>query len=365
MGLDLAIAASARDWPDRLHRHVLDHGGARVVGRLMGPSQCVDTLFDVIFVDDVCSFLTPRLVTLLRQRERAVVGVFDPADSPDAKRRLLECGISDVIESNATAQEFLNKASGSIFTSKPLLTAPSPRLSAGRAVGVVGVTDGVGSTELAAALAASVSRRTNAVLVDLDPAWPSVAQRLDLSPYPNLRTLIDVTFHQGVVDQAIQWVGGLGVIAGSVSDPSPTPIPGHEAAMALDVLSESTGVIVGDLGAEERVNSTLLGSFESVILVAAADPVGLARLVRAYKRLSTMVDQTRLLVAVNLVPDRRFYRSEIRSEVSLLLGGGPFTLLPRDQSVTDSAWNGGLPRRGPFVREVDRIADLVADAVVA
>ena len=62
---DIALAASARDWPDRLHRFLLDHGGGRVVDRIMTPDQATGSSFDVLLIDDVCSFLTPRLVSVL------------------------------------------------------------------------------------------------------------------------------------------------------------------------------------------------------------------------------------------------------------------------------------------------------------
>jgi hypothetical protein len=70
----------------------------------MGPEQAMADQFDVLLIDDVCSFLTPRLVRGLRDRGREVVGVYSPADAPDAKRHLLESGITDVIESNAGAR---------------------------------------------------------------------------------------------------------------------------------------------------------------------------------------------------------------------------------------------------------------------
>jgi len=236
MSLDIAIAASAREWPDRLHRHVLDYGGARVVGRLMGATQCVDTDFDLIFIDDVCSFLTPRLVTLLRQKGRAVVGVYDPADSPDAKRRLLECGISDVIESDASPEEFMGKAEVASTDLRPTRSPHEPRPRSGRAFAVIGTHDGVGCTEVAVCLAACAARSATTGLVDLDPVWPSVLQRLDLAPHPNLRTLIDVTLHGGDLDQALQRVGPLSVSGGS-SGQGARSIPVHEMSMAIEALT--------------------------------------------------------------------------------------------------------------------------------
>jgi MinD-like ATPase involved in chromosome partitioning or flagellar assembly len=364
MSLDIAIAASARDWPDRLHRYVLDHGGARIVGRLLGPAQCVDSAFDVILIDDVCSFLTPRLVTLLRQEDKAVVGVFDAADSPDAKRRLLECGISDVIESDASAHEFLARAGGSVVSSRPLLSRQVDRAPTGRSIGVVGVSDGVGTTEVSIALAATASKMANTVLLDLDPAWPSVAQRLDISPYPNLRSLIDVTLHHGEVDQAIQDVLSLRVVAGAVSDPSPSPIPGHEVAMALHAIAERYPLVVADLGAEERVNRHLLRSFDAVVLVSGPDPVGLARLFKSRDRIVADTDEDQILVVVNKVPGRRFYKSEIRAEVGPVLRGGSLLLLPFDEGIVDASWGGTLVNRGRFAKEFKRVARLVTGVVL-
>src|SRR5690554_6367891 len=94
---ELELAASARAWPDRLHRHLLDHGGARIAGRILTATQSLDTAYDGLLVNDVCSFLSPGLVDRLRRDGWQVLRVFDSGDGPDAKRRLLECGIADVI----------------------------------------------------------------------------------------------------------------------------------------------------------------------------------------------------------------------------------------------------------------------------
>ena len=78
-----------------------------MVGRVMSPDQALESSYHVVLIDDVCSFLTPGLVERVRRTGAETVGVYNPADGPDAKRRLLECGISDVVEDNATPAEFL------------------------------------------------------------------------------------------------------------------------------------------------------------------------------------------------------------------------------------------------------------------
>ncbi|MEX0864640.1 MAG: hypothetical protein WD269_07175 [Acidimicrobiia bacterium] len=363
MSVELAMAASARDWPDRLHRHVLDHGGARVAGRLMGATQCVDTEFDVLLIDDVCSFLSPRLVGLLRGQGKAVVGVCDPGDGLDAKRRLLECGISDVIDSAAGADDLLVKA---LSAAADHLDSPANAESSdpgGRAIGVLGVTDGVGATEVAVAVATSLAQRAPVTLVDLDPAWPSVAQRLDLPPHPNLRSLVDVALHGGDIESAIHSRGPLRVIGGSAWQRSANPIPHHEITMVLETLAELPGILVADLGAEERAQGVVIKGFESLILVAAGDPIGLARLFKIRERFDGLVDRGQVLVAINKTPRRRFYRSEIAFEVRSTIGGLPSVLLPFDEGIAASVWEGKPASKGGFAHEVSRITALVLGTV--
>jgi MinD-like ATPase involved in chromosome partitioning or flagellar assembly len=325
----------------------------------MGATQCVDTEFDVLFIDDVCSFLTPRLVTLLRQQGRVVVGVFDAADRLDAKRRLLECGINDVIESEASPVEYLKVATAAAAYQAEVPVLPAVDARSGRTIGVLGVTDGVGATEIAIGVALRSSRVTPTALVDLDPLWPSIAQRLDLPPHPNVRSLIDAVLHGGSIDSAMQAHGSLQVSAGSAWQRSANPVPHHEVTMALDALSESWNVVVADLGGEDRSQGVVVRGFDVVILVTSGDPVGLTRLVKVRERFENLIHPDQVLVVVNKSPRRRFQRAEIRAEVAWAMGGVPFALVPFDEGVTTAAWDGRPAPSGPYAREVERIADLL------
>jgi MinD-like ATPase involved in chromosome partitioning or flagellar assembly len=326
----------------------------------MSATQCLDSDFDAILIDDVCSFLSPRLVAMLRDQGKTVIGVYEATDAPDAKRRLLECGIADVIDSNAAAEEFLDSASTAV--GDPTEGRRADRAQPGRvarSVGVMGVTDGSGATELAVTLAATAARSSGTVLVDLDPAWPSVAQRLDIPPHPNLRTLVDVSLHDGEVDSALHRLGPLGVATGSPWQRGINPIPHYEVTMALEVLTERYEVLVADLGAEERVPDIIVGGFDVVLLVASGDPVGLARLQKVRDRVVHILDRTEVVVVVNKVPVRRFYRAELKAEADSLMPGFPVVLLPHDPNLAGEAWEGRVAHRGPFAKEVDRIAGLV------
>lgn len=360
--LDIAIAASARSWPDRLHRHVLDHGGARVRGRVLDATQAQEVQFDVLLIDDVCSFLSPRLVALLRRDGRHVIGVYDRDDGSDAKRRLLECGIADVIESDATADEFLAQATALGATAAPV----HPRTTDPRhatTIGVVGLTTGVGATEVAVGLAWHLSRRVDTLLVDLDPRWPSVAQRLDLQPHPNLATLVDAVVHGDPFQGAGTAIGELRVVPGAAAQPGWQGPPRHEVDMAVEALLSTCRVLVADLGSAERLSEGALEGLDTLVLVIAGDPVGVTRLVREAPRWVAQGESGSMVVVANRTPSRRFHRGEVGGELEAAIGDVPVITIPYDGAVSAGAWEGSPIAKGAFGRAMARMAGLVAGVV--
>lgn len=359
--VELALAASARDWPDRLHRHVLDHGGARIAGRVLTATQALEGTYDILLIDDVCSFLSPGLVTRLRCSGKQVLGVFDRDDGPDAKRRLLECGVGDVIEADATGDEFLAQSTAMAQASVSAAITPS---RPGRTIGVIGVSAGVGATEVAVGLAWSLSRAVEAVLVDLDPVAPSVAQRLDVPLHPNLLTLIDTVVNGYSHEQVEIALDRLRVVPG-LAQPGQQTLPPHEIEMALETLASRNRVVVADLGEASSWGDGPLGWFNSLVLVATGDPVGVTRLVRQAQRWSSLAESVSLVVVVNRCPRRRFHRGELTDEIEGALGHLPLTVVPHDDRVMVGSWDGVPVTRGRFAAAVGRMAGLVASAVTA
>ena len=100
--IEIALAVSTREWTEHLHRFVVDRGGARVRLYVMRPEDAFSESFDVLLIDDICSFLSPHLVKKLRERGRHVVGVFNPDDFPDGRDRLRSCDVTEVIEADAS-----------------------------------------------------------------------------------------------------------------------------------------------------------------------------------------------------------------------------------------------------------------------
>lgn len=363
MTADIALAASAREWPDRLHRFLLDHGGARVVDRVMSADQAQAARFDVLLIDDVCSFLTPRLVTVLKRGGAEVIGVFAPEDGSDAKRRLLECGISDVIETEASPEEFIEKIANTLAHRLPV--AETDDLGSDTVgIAVTGPCAGVGITEVAVSLAMSLAVRTPTVLLDLDPVWPSVAQRLGLRLHPNIRTAIDSSLHSPErLPDTISKVGSLGVVGGRADFGRASPISRHEVVTLLDALGDHTDVVVADVGPLGDAQGGVLGEFDTMLAVGSPDPVGVTRLLKTVGQLRSAHPNRSVLGIVNMTGRGGFRTGEVTVEVQRSFPDLPLVTLPFDPRVSEAAWDGRVDSGRSFSRSISGIADVVVRSI--
>lgn len=360
----VALAASARDWPDRLHRHLLDHGGGRVAARVLGADQAVSADFQVLFIDDVCSFLSPRLVSKLRERGAEIIGIFDPGDGSDAKRRLLECGISDVIEADAEPEEMLGLARATVAHRAPTIPQPEPGARLGWVIGVTGATPGVGATEVAIALATAAAARLEVILVDLDPWWPSVAPRLDLPLHPNVRTAVDLVLHQpDQLPRSFQELGALAVVGGVADRGAAAPVGHVEAELLLEALAATFHLVVVDLGPLDRALRALVNRFDTVAVVGAGDPVGVIRMARTVETALDLAAEDAVVLVANKVPARPYHHAEIRAELATMWPDLPVVALPADPLLADAAWEGVPSARGPFCKAIERAASLITESV--
>lgn len=359
MTAEIALAASAREWPDRLHRFLLDHGGARVVDRVMSAEQAQASRFDVLLIDDVCSFLTPRLVAVLKRGGSEVIGVFAPEDGSDAKRRLLECGISDVLETEASPEEFIVKIEATLAHRLPVAEAEMVG-SDTVAIAVTGPSAGVGITEVAVALAVSLSAKTSTVLIDLDPVWPSVAQRLGVGLHPNIRTAIDSALHSPErVPQSISRIDSLGVVGGRADFGQAAPLSRHEVVSLLDCLGEHASVVIADVGPLGAADGGLVREFDTVITVGAPDPVGVTRLIRTVGHLESAHPGRSVLGVLNMTGRGGFRNNEVTLEVERSFPDLPVVTLPYDAKVSDAAWDGRVAAGRQYTRAVAGMADVV------
>lgn len=384
---ELALALSARSWSDDLHRFLADHGGARVRVTAMGPEDLFGETFDVLLIDDICSFLTPRLVELVEASGREVVGVYDPSEFADGKDRLLECGVADVVEAGAHPDEFLRviarvaQTVTSTAFSEPVQETPKPRLPERRrqtVLAIGGPAGGTGTTEVAIGIAARLGEAgRRVVLVDGDEANPSIAQRLGLAIHPNIRTAIDVLEHRtGPVTGASHLVEPIAVIPGlpNVTDWSEVR-PGQVADLTVELSSMFDHVVVnvgshvetlGFGGSIERfgVSRRLVEIADRVIAVGLPSPVGVARTLRWLADADRLTDGAPIDVLINRAPRDQFRRGELVEEITRTYQPASFGFIPADDAVERAAWDGTLVAKGRFRRALDRWVDRFVPEVV-
>jgi hypothetical protein len=284
--------------------------------------------------------------------------VFSPGDGPDAKRRLLECGITDVIEADATPDEFLAATIATLAHRQPSVAIVHPHADDYR-IGVLGSGPGTGVTELSISLASHLSRLRPTVLLDLNQAWPAIAQRLDLPLHPNLRTAVDLAQHAPArLGESVHELGPMSVVGGLANPGAGQVVSAHEIRGLIDDMGSGHDFLVADLGPLGEAGPPALLRFDVLLLVGLGSPVGLTRLVRCAAMLPSSPDRDRVMV-VNRVSSSGHRRDDIRAELGQALTGAPLILLPEDPRLERAAWDGLVAERGSFHRSVRNVAQLI------
>ena len=370
---ELALALSARGWSDELRRFVADHGGARIRVTALGSEDLSDEAFDVLIIDDICSFLTPRLVDEVRAAGRAVIGVYDPDEFPEGREALHRVGVTDVLGAAAHPEDFLarvGEVAGPTLElrrrgDETIPTATASEAPAGRRlVAVAGPGGGCGVTEVGLALADSLLRNGGSVvLVDGDDLAPSLGQRLGLALHPNVRTAVDCwEQRQQPVTGTLQSRHGLPVLVGMPGAAEWGELRTTEVLGVIEELGETFDHVVVDTGnrpgPDPSLSAALIERADVVIAVCAPTPVGITRLVRWHSRQS-IPEGARLEVAVNRATRDPFKRGELLDEIAAGIDLDALAFLPDDPGVCTAAWDGRLVGRGRFRDAVDRLAGSV------
>ena len=353
----------------------------------MGPEDLLGESFDVLLIDDICSFLTPRLVDVVSEGGRRVVGIYDPDEFADGKERLLECGVADVIESYAAPEEMV-AAAVRVFgeVRRDQIEPADAGIAAeaehrgddgspvegdtdggtpARVIAVGGPSGGSGATEVAIALADELASRGPVVLVDCDDNAPSLAQRLGLPLHPNIRTAVDVLEHRsGTLDRVLHSVERLLVLPGLANVGDWAEVRPRQVTDLLRMLAiEQRHVVVnigsrldasgfGDGMERSAMSRTVVGLADMVVGVGLANPVGVARLLDWASLAHPLASSGPLHIMINRTPSTRFKRGELLQEVTRTYQPASFVFLPEDSRVGAGAWDGQLVTRGRFRRAV-------------
>lgn len=379
---ELAIAASPREWAGRLHRHVTDHGGARVRVTALQRRDVLDEAVDVLVADDTTSFLTAQLVADLHTRGGLLLGVYD-GEAPTGKGELLQLGADDVLERGSSAEEFLRVIAALVRT-RPRpdhLTTPSAPVVGppaadgalcGHLVAVAGCGGGTGATEVAIGVALAVARGGgHPVLVDADEVAPSVAQRLGLRLYPNLRAAVDVVEQRtgdllATLTPALS--GRLAVLVGlshgrdwnHVRPGEVVDVLGRLRGVATHVVVNA-GPLVEDTraeGGQRRFGQSraVVSAADTVVGVGLATPVGLTRVLEWAAAVRALTTSAAVHLVLNRAPGSAFQRREIEAELQRTFPPSTLTFLPPDARVPAAAWSGRAVEDGPFSRGVATLA---------
>jgi MinD-like ATPase involved in chromosome partitioning or flagellar assembly len=151
------------------------------------------------------------------------------------------------------------------------------------------------------------------------------------------------------------------VVGGVADQGSGSPLAQSEVVMLFDALSESVDVLVADLGPLQHSVGGVLRGFDAVALVGTGDPVGITRLLHSAGRIMEQVPAEAVVLVANKTFPRRYYESEIRRELQSSFPDVPLVVLPFDQRLSASIWEGQLSPRGPFARSVGRMASLIIE----
>ena len=393
---DVAIAVSPRPWAQELQRFAHDHGGANVRAMVVNSRQALDEHYQVLVIDDVASFLTPKLVADVHRAGRRLLGVHDVLE-PTGAQRLRELGVDDVVSTATDAATMLRHVDAlvlaghadldrelAVLSNDHVATArfdPPPRQTGatGRLTVVGGPSGGGGITETALAVATGVvGRGDTTVLVDLDEVAPSIANRLGLPLHPNVRSLVDVVQHgSGLLRDAVQTgPGGLRVVAGARGGTDAAAIRPGEMVDALDELCGVAAHVVVDVGhrLEELAGFGVVGRYararaavgraDQLVVVTGGSPVGMVR-VLDWIADARVLTRAPLHVVVNRLAGGRFHRGELHTELVRSVEPRSLTFVPEDRRVADAAWDGVLATRGPAAKAWSSLVGHVTATVVA
>ena len=364
----IALVFSPEPWVERLHRHLADHGGARVRQIVLDPTLAFEEHYDVLVVSHRWPGLTHRLVSTLAERGRAVLGVFDP-DEPAGRDHLMSLGVAHVVSSDAPATQVV-EVLAVLPRAAPVdvhadlradrIVADGDRRARGSLV-VTGAA-GAGVTEVALAVAHACSRRRATVLVDAQERGASIALRLGLPLEPGLRDAVDAVEHAaGALNDSMTRVAPRfdvlpGMVAGALA-----PVPAHEASAVVAALVDTGRAVIVDAAADSAVGRALVPDADVVVFVAGASPLGVARTL-AWASDHPSSSSGGYHVLLNRAPRERFRRGELERELVRTLGAVPVWFAPSDARVETAAWDGELVRRGPFSAAMERLAAAVLAA---
>ncbi|MGN0065568.1 MAG: CpaE family protein [Nocardioides sp.] len=368
----LVLAAGA-DWESEALTSLDVHPGVVVLRRCMDVDDLLATATsgqaDVALVSLEAPGLDPASIEHLRRHQvRPVAVTQESATAPGVRDRAARLDVAVVLDGTTLAEVAQAVTSVEDVADTRVRPAPSgvhgPEDAAAlgrshnKVVAVWGPTGAPGRTTVATNLAAEVARRGSVCLVvDADPYGGSVAQHLGVLDEVSGLLQVSRLAASGALEErwgaAVRAVGThLGVVTGLPrADRWREVRPAHleqvvDAATLRSHVVIDTGFAVeedpgSDLGGRPGRNALTLAALamaDEVVVVGAADPVGLARLARSLVELEQVAPGTATRVVVNRMrPSLGWSERDVAGMVEGFTRAGGLHFLPDDRASADRA----------------------------
>ena len=366
----IAIAGSQRAWAAELRRFLSDFGGARLKGTVLTAREALETGYEVLLIDDITSYLSPRLVERLRQDGKRVIGFYDSESGRRGRDRLRSLDVDAIVPVDigpeAILEAVLAVGMGGSFEAGGARGRTAHRSSVGRITTVVG---GDLAGDFALALSGTLrSKGRKTLLVDADTVTPMIAQRLSMPIVPNLLTALDahVELRGKVQDSLLAGPYGMTILTG-IPEPSEwETVRADEiedlietSALSYDELVVKVSSHIEDLsrfGSRDgrfEVNRAMVRLATDTVYVAEPTPVGLSRALRWISK-ARKLTAGRVHVVFGGCSTSSFQRGELSDELTRNYTPASITWLPPDQAQERSVWNGTAIPKGPFRKTIDK-----------
>ncbi|MET0895639.1 MAG: hypothetical protein ABWY80_07295 [Acidimicrobiia bacterium] len=377
----IALVFSPEPWVERLHRHLADHGGARVRQIVLDPAIALQDDYEILVVSHRWPGLTSAFVAALHARGRAVLGVFDP-DEPAGHAHLLALGVDAAVSADAPVSDTVDALHGVEMPSAvasvadrqdssdgiSALPARSQESRARRGAIAIGGLAGAGASEVALAFAVASSSRRRTLLIDAAEEAPSLAPRLGLGLEPSLRSAVDAVVHDlGPLEGALVPVTArLQVIPGFPSTAGASQVLAHEMVHVVGAVTASDRVVVIDVGrASGDIAVAVVREAETLLFVLSGTPIGVSRALTWVAQSRELLADVNVHLVVNRAPRDRFKRAELAHELTRTFNPTAVWWLPADRRVDDAMWRAEPVRRGAFADAVACLADSVTPSTAA
>ena len=396
------LLAAGEAWESPALADLEAHSGVVVLKRCVDVDDLLASVtsgqVDVAVVSLDAPGLDPASIAHLRRHAVRPVAVTSArADDLDVREHAQRLGIGSVVGAGGLAtlpevvtavEEGDTRARGEVPAGEDT-PATGARDDAGRVVVVWGPAGAPGRTTVATNLAWEVARRQVAVvLVDLDPHGGSVAQQLGILDEVSGLLSASRLAASGQLDERFASVcRGVGehlaVVTGLPRADRWREVRPGQVDQLLERARDVGHVVVDtgfsledeagqDLGGRPGRNALTLAALEvadEVVVVGAADPVGLARLARGLVDLRDRVGGVPVRVVVNRMRGSiGWSEKEIAGMVEGFSRVAGLHFLPEDRAGVDRALVSGRPLaeagESPLVQGLSGLADAILPSTV-